>query len=505
MNLKLISILAPIIGIYLATEFSYIHPDEHFQSIEVLAIKLFGIKGMIPWEFSSSHPARSFVPLYMYYGPIMYLWKEYLEPFPTTLLILFRLQNYVVYLFILNLCLQFLLESKLQRSKAQFFIYTSYITWCYQSHTFSNSLETVILLFTLSLFQTLIRDSRDPRFNHYKVSIFIGILISLGVFTRVSFPTFILLPFLMVFYKFYANHWKSFGLCTVSLLISFMMFIYLDTKIFGNEEWVIAPWNNFLYNLDESNLSNHGIHSRYTHLLVNLPQILGPLLIFFISPQQKITLPYLSAISGLVFLSIFRHQELRFLIPLAPLLFMSIDLSNFDKWINSKTVIRLWIIFNIVMSLITGVLHQSGVIRGITASHTVNQKYSGVHIWWKVYSPPTWMYMNDNLKVTTIDSINGKSINNIEFSIIDDHVVDLKGIHWTLLSKTIDKFLKNNAIVFLFAPDSMEETLKKLQDNNLFKMTPVWQTWLHLDLDHIDITDPKTIKPGFTIYNITTF
>ena len=41
----------------------YIHPDEIFQSQEVLAALIFRYDAVVPWEFEDcARPARSFVP-----------------------------------------------------------------------------------------------------------------------------------------------------------------------------------------------------------------------------------------------------------------------------------------------------------------------------------------------------------------------------------------------------------------------------------------------------------
>lgn len=40
---------------------------------------------------------------------------------------------------------------------------------------------------------------------------------------------------------------------------------------------VLTPLNNLVYNLNVDNLAKHGIHPRYTHLLINLPLLFGPL------------------------------------------------------------------------------------------------------------------------------------------------------------------------------------------------------------------------------------
>lgn len=38
-----------------------------------------------------------------------------------------------------------------------------------------------------------------------------------------------------------------------------------------------------MYNANPDNLKLHGLHPLYTHVLVNLPQILGPGLLFIVS------------------------------------------------------------------------------------------------------------------------------------------------------------------------------------------------------------------------------
>ena len=43
--------VAYLFGILIALQPSYIHPDEHFQSLEVVASQVLGVKGTTPWEF----------------------------------------------------------------------------------------------------------------------------------------------------------------------------------------------------------------------------------------------------------------------------------------------------------------------------------------------------------------------------------------------------------------------------------------------------------------------
>ncbi|KAK5583428.1 hypothetical protein RB653_005021 [Dictyostelium firmibasis] len=178
-----------------------------------------------------------------------------------------------------------------------------------------------------------------------------------------------------------------------------------------------TPINSFLYNLDVDNLSDHGIHNRLTHLFVNLPMMVGPLvLLFFVeiisilkngsngnvnvtdkdshhhydhhvdgSSIKKNHQPSSSSSSssshlrkevfpisirvllvsiigfGLFFLSLAPHQEPRFLLPLFfPLALLSYRYFYFNKK-SSKVLLVLWILFNMILTIFFGFVHQGGV------------------------------------------------------------------------------------------------------------------------------------------------
>jgi phosphatidylinositol glycan class Z len=48
----------------------------------------------------------------------------------------------------------------------------------------------------------------------------------------------------------------------------------------GGLTWTV--WNNLMYNLNVENLALHGLHPRYTHILVNFPLLFGPLAVMAI-------------------------------------------------------------------------------------------------------------------------------------------------------------------------------------------------------------------------------
>lgn len=505
MNLRTWQILGYLLGLFFAMEPSYIHPDEHFQGMEIMMMKIAGIKGTTAWEFEPQNAARSFGPLYIAYGPLLYANKYFLHlDSGQSLMYLLRLQNYLVFAFISKLALQFLSSSKLERSKAGFYISTSYIVWTYQSHLFSNSLETIALLVVLSLFQTLIQDSRDKQFYHYKTCIALGLVVAFGFFNRITFLAFIVLPIIPTFNAFFLHHFKSLMVCAISFISACAFFIYVDTTLYGTNDWCVAPMNNLAYNLKNSNLAEHGLHPRYTHLLLNVPQMLGPLLIFFVSRRQRINLSFLACISGIIVLSMFQHQELRFLIPLLPLFCVSVDLSNFDKFVSSQLVNKAWLAFNVIFGVIMGSLHQRGVVTVIEELARPGEKI-GVNLWWKTYSPPTWMYMNCNLTVSTTSFVNGvESLKDVDFGNTVNHVIDLKGCDYDLFELAIINFLHSSAdVVKLISPKSVSQKIQRFKDMHPeIRLEVSWESVLNLDLDHIDLSEPSTLRPGMVIYDI---
>jgi len=103
---------------------------------------------------------------------------------------------------------------------------------------------------------------------------------------------------------------------------------------------VFPAIGNLLYNMDSAKTASHGEHPRWTHALVNLPMLFGPMAlvlawkaaalaehllrhgslhrargVLLARPLQSASL--ISAAIALVVLSVANHQEARFLLPLA--------------------------------------------------------------------------------------------------------------------------------------------------------------------------------------------
>jgi len=130
-------------------------------------------------------------------------------------------------------------------------------------------------------------------------------------------------------------------------------------------ELVVPPVRNMLYNMDSSNLAKHGTHPHYTHGLVNLPLLFGPLalahywdLAMGVKTGRLRGILVATVVSGLGLLSAFPHQEPRFLLPLL------VPLAVLYGPTISRTRSRLtvWLVFNAICTLLFGFLHQGGVI-----------------------------------------------------------------------------------------------------------------------------------------------
>ena len=486
-------------------QISYIHPDEHFQSLEILTQLFYGTKGTIPWEYNPENAARSYVPQLIFYGPIYYLFADVWQSQDAQALLLFvRMQNFTISFFTSLLLKSYIIPTPVnKRPKVTLYLITSYVAWTFQKHSFSNSIETIILLTTIATFTFQLKSAEK---SHYMITIVQGLLITLGIFNRMTFPAFILLPSIKLFCKYYLKHLKCFICLLITIGASTLACVYVDTQIYGTNEPVIAPWNNLLYNMSVSNLSKHGLHPRYTHILINIPQLVGPAIVYLIPYIKKdfkgwfTKLPNLSICSALLLLSIFPHQELRFLIPIVP--FICMQLPN----IKSRWFFKLWIAFNTVMFIIMGVYHQSGVIDTIISQRYFDEENINVHLWWKTYSPPTWMYMNNNLTVSTTNFVdNVERIDSIDFNININHVIDLKGCDTQLTNDTITGFFDEDpkTVITLFYPTSVQSKVSEVLNRTDIQFKSKYYTRAHLDLDHFDMDDLSTFMPGFNAIEIS--
>lgn len=581
---RLLILVAIVLRTWLSVSPSYIHPDEHFQGPESLADVVFGWATKKSWEFLGDAPARSYFVAWTIYGlPMTFIETMFgtTKVNPTLVLyslrLLFNLGSWIFS----DMALDRLTLSKNHKFAALFFYSTSYVSWTYQSHTFSNSVETVLLLWCLVIiheFQT----KRLYTFAKYSDSALLGCLAAFGLFNRVTFPAFLVIPGLRLL-VWYVRYPMAFLTLLASFLFTSLVAIYFDTiwvsvaanydnstsialqlleainNLGSDTPLVVAPLNNLLYNMDVANLALHGIHSRFQHVLVNLPQLLGPALVLLFSTKYVTSIPFQSAISGLMILSCVQHQEVRFLTPIIPLLCccLNFDLLKNRKWLYSTFFIA-WVSFNIAMGLLMGLLHQGGIIP--TQVHISNMVESpeftaqnNIFLWWKTYSPPIWLLGKPVGSVQVIDpdetvpgggenvfryqpifeyldtleagldqagfkSLKGpskaftstnKTNNSILNPTVNLTVVDLMGASPDILNEITNRLSLYSSLsstmtnVYLVAPLSAALGNNYLvKDIATAKLNEVFRASKHLSLDDIDFTDLKTLIPGLGTWKL---
>ncbi|KAK4992066.1 alpha 1,2 mannosyltransferase [Elasticomyces elasticus] len=400
-------LLLVLVRLYLALSPSYLHPDENFQGPEVIAGRVFSYPIHKTWDFAADDPIRSLFPLWLFYGCPLTVLKWFWQAAgrgvvpPAVAFYTLRLLMFVLSLVLEDRALLELAASPARRRLAVLLVASSYVTWTYQTHTFSNSIETLIVLWSLVLVKRIREDSTRSGIMSSCALAFIGVL---GLFNRITFPAFVVVPGLQLLPHFWR---KPYSLLAMALVASAtaLVAIIVDTKFYAAEPVhlsslykmaVVTPLANLRYNLESSNLARHGLHPHYQHLAANLPQLLGPAFpLLFLS--HKKTLQIYSAISGLIVLSCFKHQEARFLLPAVPLVLSSIRLpSRFTRlWLGA------WILFNLSTGILMGIYHQGGVVP--VQNWIFHRPGIDKIFWWKTYSPPFWLLGTRNADISTRD------------------------------------------------------------------------------------------------------
>lgn len=299
-----------------------------------------------------------------------------------------------------------LLPDKRQKRIALFFVSSSYVTWTYQAHTFSNSIETILVLWCLVLIQRIIDHKERTQVTACIALAFLSIL---GIFNRITFPAYLVIPSIQLMPHLIRNP-KRIVTLALSGLLFFLYAVALDTEFYSGgaiqlrrllKIFILTPWNNLKYNLDSGNLAQHGLHPFWLHFLANLPQLLGPATLLCMISVRRGTL-FWSAIVGIATLSCFRHQEARFLLPAVPLLLSSVRLPVKARkfWLGS------WLLFNVLAGILFGIYHQGGVV---AAQDWLSKQDGNLQVfWWHTYSPPRWLLDGKNVEVQTVDLMGGQ-------------------------------------------------------------------------------------------------
>lgn len=278
---------------------------------------------------------------------------------------------------------------------------------------------------------------------------------------------------------------STFAVFVLSALTTTIVAITVDTAFYAADSitWtrlvtnpVITPLNNLRYNLAIENLQHHGLHPWYQHLLANLPQLLGPAALLLFN-RPRLSLRLYSALSGLIVLSLFRHQEARFLLPTVPLILSSIRLPRNQSLLRLWTA--LWIAFNLLFGVLMGIYHQGGVVPGQVFMSL--QPDATRAVWWKTYTPPIWLLNGKNEILHTEDMMGAKG------DAVLRHLAELATCD-TPADQATQDYLKEKNGTYLLAPASATWLDPYLSNKGLdgLRFRQVWSHRQHLNLDDLD-------------------
>jgi phosphatidylinositol glycan class Z len=120
--------------------------------------QIFSYPVRLTWEFTSENPIRSVFPLWPVYGlPMLLLRWLWIgngndgEIPPIAVFWTLRVLMFALSFVLEDWALHELVQSPRHRRVAVLLVASSYVTWTYQTHTFSNSIETLAVAWSLVL------------------------------------------------------------------------------------------------------------------------------------------------------------------------------------------------------------------------------------------------------------------------------------------------------------------------------------------------------------------
>lgn len=582
------------IALTFAPQTGYIHPDEFFQSIEVISGDHFDIDVYKPWEFNATFPVRTaFIPQLVVGLPYA---------------ILKRLSSYTLYFFGLSLkepyffvlfprlfmcALSFLSDYFLykiccmygQNYRVRLVTYaSSYVMLTYATRTLSNSIELVLtaaLLYFASRCMAysekvvLQSDYLSKKYNeattggervkYYKLKamlpshslnhcFLLATITVIGIFNR---PTFVAFAFAPIFFWLQRGlgsksvGFKDFNIRIFAFILcglpTALLFILIDSFYFGYltmgeigqlkvgiNNFVVTPVNFLKYNANTKNLEVHGLHPRLLHFFVNVPLLFSVLgvvglltfgkMIYSGLKARWLHLPRLQSIVGLMtctfvipiaLLSLFPHQEPRFIIPvLFPLVFLyapdlsqvpCLDIVRFNGKNDESTTelpqskprkLTLWYVSNLLLAFFYAFAHQGGVFpltSHITTELKAKPHLTHVHLYTSYsYSLPTALLQLRNTRKVYRSSSNHKYKLTQDFHLYEQGSKPLPEVFDSIVRRIRDceeKFVVKRIPYRLYyaLPASAINEFVELSNNrsNLFRFHIVKTFYPHISIERL--------------------
>ncbi|NXN24090.1 PIGZ mannosyltransferase, partial [Nycticryphes semicollaris] len=486
----------------------YLHPDEFFQSPEVMAGDILNLQVYYPWEFLSSSPCRTVVFPLMTSGVTYWVIKslQQLDVCSScinsyTLLVSPRLLL-TVFSFILDYSVYQLAPFwGADPWRAMVLLAGSYVTLVFYTRTFTNTLEGLLFAFLMMLVSSR---KAGGSVAEPTSSPLIGVVTTAGFFNRPTFLAFALMP-LLYWAGLIVDSQKSIKTVIIHFLklvlcacFTAVVFVTADTFYFTSlgldnlysiknsslfdligqlhEKMIVTPFNFLSYNLNPHNLALHGSHPRVTHFTVNGIMLFGILHILAVTAGFKMLKKYIYQLIWvklyyrgspgllvhsegnptlllfyfvpLAFLSLFSHQEPRFLIPLIlPLVLFSTSQDRAGKWKH------LIITFNVLGALLFGCLHQGGLIPSL------------FHLEQLVHSPEPSNHSRHYTLLFAHTYMPPRSLLNIKKRDAHIEVIDMAGSGEETLCHAVgqqaNNFTCNDCHVFVIIPGTVRATITK--------------------------------------------
>lgn len=134
-------------------------------SANILPGQIFSYPVRLTWEFTSDNPIRSVFPLWPVYGlPMLLLRWLWIgngndgEIPPIAVFWTLRVLMFALSFVLEDWALHELVSSPRHRRVAVLLVASSYVTWTYQTHTFSNSIETLAVAWSLVLIDRIVEN-----------------------------------------------------------------------------------------------------------------------------------------------------------------------------------------------------------------------------------------------------------------------------------------------------------------------------------------------------------
>lgn len=398
----------------------YIHPDEFFQGGQEL---WFGCPPQRPWEFMPEHALRSIVPpTVMTWWPLkptawwLGLPMEHLSGWHVW--ILPRVACGVASIIAVDMSIWSIHSSfnKDSPNKSSskgvplpvLLLASAWPTFVMMNRPFTNAMETWMLALLVRF--AVSNKSGELSSPTLIQCILFGGISAIGIFTRFTFVCFAFPVVVFFGYRMLSFQWWEWLVKPAITCLSFAFVAYeiikRDTEYYSDlhetssdpAALVFTPWNAYSYNSKTDNLQEHGLHPLWTHALVNVFLLYGPMaLVGYMSVftsstasfPKKLRLYAGIFVCGLLLLSSAPHQEPRFLLPLIIPLVLLCDNPRVNSTKHAGTA---WVVFNLSLLVVFGGLHQAGVVQSLLElGTTLKEQKPAAVIFYHTYMPPTFL------------------------------------------------------------------------------------------------------------------